>query len=164
MPIGPISLYQDTTNTSYRILCHKGTSHRQGRTAPSAGATGTRAAHTQLKPRRQGNPPAPVTSPRNRSAVALGRNIQSKTLVQNIVQEIQVDAMVRQADANRIKSRRLLLPFMTSGWCKYRKDVMPGQCTRRPVATLCNKARTGAQNESGCLRNALISEQACSIS
>ena len=33
---------QDTAQTSHRTLCHQGTMHRQGSTAPTAGATGTR--------------------------------------------------------------------------------------------------------------------------
>ena len=36
MPIGPITLKQDTTHTSHRTLCHQGTSHRHGSTAPTA--------------------------------------------------------------------------------------------------------------------------------
>ena len=38
------------------------------------GATGTRSAHTQLKSRRRGNPPAPEITPRHSSTGALGRN------------------------------------------------------------------------------------------
>ena len=65
-------------NTTHRTLCHRGTSHRHSGTAPTAGATGTRAAHLQLKPRRRGNPPAPVMKPRHRSAGVMGRNKQNR--------------------------------------------------------------------------------------
>ena len=83
MPLGPISLNWDTTQTSHRTLRHQGTSHRHGSTAPTKGATGTRATHTQLKPRRWGSPWAPVVKPRHCSASALGRNKQNE---RNLVQ------------------------------------------------------------------------------
>ena len=54
MPIGSICIKQDTTYTSHCTLCCQGTSVRYGSTAPTAGATGTCAAHTELKSRRQG--------------------------------------------------------------------------------------------------------------
>ena len=66
------------TNTSHRTLCHRGTSHTHSGTAPTAGATGTRATHIQLKPRRRGKPTAPpVMEPRHSSASALGLNKQN---------------------------------------------------------------------------------------
>ena len=45
---------QETTHTSHRMLCHQGTGHRYGSTAPTAGAKGTGAAPTQLRLRRRG--------------------------------------------------------------------------------------------------------------
>ena len=66
---------EHTTLTSHRTLCHRGTRHRG--TAPTVGATGTRTAHIQLKPRRRGIPPAPVMKPRHGSTAALGRNKQN---------------------------------------------------------------------------------------
>ena len=69
---------EHTTVTSHRPLCHRGTRHRHWGTAPTAGATGTRAVHIQLKPRRRGNPPARVRKPRHGSAGALSRNKQDR--------------------------------------------------------------------------------------
>ena len=71
MPVGHISLNQHNTHTSHGTLCQQATSHEHGSTAPTVGATGTRAAHTQVKPRGRGNPSAPVSKPRNSSAGAL---------------------------------------------------------------------------------------------
>ena len=42
--------YQGTAHISHRTLC-EGTCHRHGSTAPTAGATGSRTLHTQLKAR-----------------------------------------------------------------------------------------------------------------
>ena len=70
-------LYKNLTNTPHRTLCHRGTRHRHRGAAPTAGATGTCAAHTQLKPGRRGNPPAPMMKPRHGCVGALGRNKQN---------------------------------------------------------------------------------------
>ena len=51
---------QHTTHTSHRTLCHRSTTHRHSGTTSTAGATGIRAAHIQLKPRHRGNAPTPV--------------------------------------------------------------------------------------------------------
>ena len=69
---------QHTTLTSHRTLCHRGSRQRHRGAAPTTGVTGSHAVHIQLKPRRRGNPPAPVMKPRHASAGALGRNRQNE--------------------------------------------------------------------------------------
>ena len=46
MPIGALSLNQDTARTSHSTMCRQGSSHRDGSTPYTAGATGTSAAQT----------------------------------------------------------------------------------------------------------------------
>ena len=70
---------ESNQDTSHRILCHQGTRHRYGSTAPTTGATETYLALTQLKLRRRGNPPAPDMTPRHCSAGALGPNKEYKS-------------------------------------------------------------------------------------
>ena len=55
----------DTRHASHRTLCHQGTRHRQGSTAPIAGQTGTWPAHTQLKSR----PLSSEITPRHRETI-----------------------------------------------------------------------------------------------
>ena len=60
-----------------RNLCHQGTRNREASTAPTAGTTGSGPAHTQLKARRQGDPPGRKSTSRHCSASA--RSYQTRT-------------------------------------------------------------------------------------
>ena len=69
-----------TTHAHHTASCASKALVRDGSTAPTAGATGTRAAHTQLKSRRRGVAPAPGFTQRHRSAGHW--DVTSKTPVQ----------------------------------------------------------------------------------
>ena len=68
---------QHTTLISHRTLCHRGTSQRHRGAASTTRTAGSHVVHIQLKPRRRGNPQAPMTKPRHASAGELGRNRQN---------------------------------------------------------------------------------------
>ena len=75
-------LYKQLTNTPHShhtAPCATEAPDRHRGTAPTAGARGTRATHIQLKPRRRGNPLAPMRKPRHGSAVDQRWAITNKT-------------------------------------------------------------------------------------
>ena len=92
--------------------------------APTAGATGTRAAHIQLKPRRRGNPPVPVMKPRHKASESMGHTITSAL----------AHSLLTSIDTKRSVARTL----STSGECSlYRDssiDAGNGVCSLRSKA------------------------------
>ena len=72
----------DNTHVSHRNLCHQVTRNRQASTAPTAVATGTGPAHTQLKARLPGEPPAPESTYMHCSASARPDQTRAPNLVE----------------------------------------------------------------------------------